>query len=93
MFRAFSTRRGHSRYEKLGNEPAARPLEGAKLKRTKSLPDRALGSSSDPAPEVASPAVAQEKPPKKVNKSHPLFGLFDARRKKKTTARPELARS
>ncbi|KAL3723808.1 hypothetical protein ACJRO7_035909 [Eucalyptus globulus] len=92
MFRAFSTRKGHGRYEKLGNESAAPPVEAAELKRTTSLPAGRFGSSSGPTPQVAFPADPQGKPPKKVNKSHPLFGLFDARRKKKTTARPDLAR-
>ncbi|XP_056170022.1 uncharacterized protein LOC115668894 [Syzygium oleosum] len=94
MFRAFSTRRGRGRYEKLGNEqlPAIPPLEAGKLKRTASLPAGVLGSPVNPTQEVTVPAVPQGKPPKKVNKSHPLFSLFDSRRKKKITARPELAR-
>lgn len=92
MFRAFSTRRGHGRYEKLGHEPAVPPLEAEKLKRTTSLPAGVFGSSSNPTPEVTFLADPPGKPPKKANKSHPLFSLFDGRRKKKATARPELAR-
>ncbi|XP_030523976.1 uncharacterized protein LOC115736411 [Rhodamnia argentea] len=93
MFRAFSTRRGRGRYEKLGREPAAPPSEAGKLKRTASLPAGALGSSSNPVPEVVFPANPQGKPTRKVSNSHPLFSLFDgSRRRKKATARPELAR-
>ncbi|KAI3415103.1 uncharacterized protein J3R85_015408 [Psidium guajava] len=93
MFRAFSTQRGRGRYEKLGREPAVPPSEAGKLKRTAGWPAGSFGSSSNPAPEVSFPAYPQGKLPRKVNKSHPLFSLFDgSRRRKKVTARPELAR-
>ena len=51
-----------------------------------------FGSSSKLTPEVTFPNNSQVKPTKKVSKSHPIFSLFNARRKKKTTARPEFAR-
>ncbi|GMY11467.1 Sodium/potassium-transporting ATPase subunit alpha-1 like [Fagus crenata] len=91
MFRALSTRRSHRRYEQLGDDPAAGLLE-AKLKRVTSLPAKMFGSSSKLTPEVTFPNNSQVKPTKKVSKSHPIFSLFNARRKKKTTARPEFAR-
>ncbi|KAI4381723.1 hypothetical protein MLD38_007771 [Melastoma candidum] len=97
MFRALSKRRGHQRYEKLGEEPAIALLERQPPTPT-ALPDAQtpnLSSSTSPAAVEdlslsGSPLPA--KLAKKASKSHPLFGLFDGRRKKNTTARPELVR-
>lgn len=87
MFRALSTRRSHQRYEKLGDEPAVGALE-----RSTSFPARVFGSSTKSTPEFTFPDKSQVKPTNKVTKSHPLFSLFNGRRKKKTTAKPEFAR-
>jgi hypothetical protein len=91
MFRALSTRRSHRRYEKLADEPAVGTLE-VKLKRSTSLPARVFGSLTKSTLELAFPDSSQVKHTNKVTKSHPLFSLFNARRKKKTTAKPEFAR-
>jgi hypothetical protein len=85
MFRALSTRRSHRRYEKLADEPAVGTLEV-------SLPARVFGSLTKSTLELAFPDSSQVKHTNKVTKSHPLFSLFNARRKKKTTAKPEFAR-
>ncbi|GAV87752.1 hypothetical protein CFOL_v3_31178 [Cephalotus follicularis] len=92
MLRALSVRRSCHSYERVADEPSIGLLEG-KLKRNKSVPAWRYGSSIKLAPESTVPAGnSQVKPAMKVNKSHPLFSLFDRRRKKKTTARPEFAR-
>ncbi|XVF62065.1 hypothetical protein PTKIN_Ptkin08bG0187000 [Pterospermum kingtungense] len=78
----------------------------AQLKRARSVPARVFGLSRKFAPElVLSENSDQVKKPsssttatttnkKATGKSttHPLFSLFDGRRKKKTTAKPEFAR-
>lgn len=87
MLRALSVRRDPHRYEKLGEEPAVCLLEG-ELKRAKSVPAKVFGSPKA----KAFPDNAPAKPTKKTSKTHPLFTLFDTRRKKKTTARPEFTR-
>ncbi|XWS45452.1 hypothetical protein CRYUN_Cryun15aG0137700 [Craigia yunnanensis] len=67
------------------------------LKRTRSVPARVFGLSRKFNQELSLPEKSQVKSSssnKKVTKStHPLFSLFDARRKKKTTAKPEFARA
>ncbi|KAA3461149.1 Retrovirus-related Pol polyprotein from transposon TNT 1-94 [Gossypium australe] len=74
----------------------------AQLKRARSVPARVFGLSRKfNGPELGLPEKCQEKSStttnsnKKGSKSktiHPLFSLFDGRRKKKTTAKPEFAR-
>lgn len=77
----------------------------AQLKRARSVPARVFGLSRKFTPEIISPQLpekSQVKKPtsssstsnKKVNSktTHPLFSLFDGRRKRKTTAKPEFAR-
>ncbi|OWM74633.1 hypothetical protein CDL15_Pgr005213 [Punica granatum] len=99
MFRALSTR-SHQRYEKLGEEPAIRLLDDqVKLQRSTTLPAGVLGTPLPRkfSPETVVPPSSQVKPSpakKESTKSHPLFSLFDRRRKSKktTTARPEFAR-
>ncbi|KAK6288080.1 hypothetical protein POUND7_014259 [Theobroma cacao] len=106
MLRAFSTRRSRGGYERLlevdveVDEPVTSTghLE-AQLKRARSVPARVFGLSRRFTPALALPENYQVKSKsssssstKKVTKSHPLFSLFDARRKKKTTAKPEFAR-
>ncbi|KAE8695893.1 putative Dihydroflavonol-4-reductase [Hibiscus syriacus] len=74
----------------------------AQLKRARSVPARVFGLSRKfNGPELGLPEKSQLKSStttdtnKKGAKSksvHPLFSLFDARRKKKTTAKPEFSR-
>ncbi|XP_055961557.1 uncharacterized protein LOC130015440 [Mercurialis annua] len=82
-------RRGHQRL--VADECAAISLLDGNLKRSKTLPARSFDLSA----KLASPHHIKVKPaPKKLSKiaAHPLFALFDTRRKNKTTAKPELAR-
>ncbi|XP_022775330.1 uncharacterized protein LOC111317194 [Durio zibethinus] len=104
MLRAFSTRRSHGGYERLLEAEVDEPVSSvsrfeAQLKRARSVPARVFGLSRKFTPESTMPENSQVKKSssstsnKKVTKSpHPLFSLFDARRKKKTTAKPEYAR-
>ncbi|XVE82589.1 hypothetical protein DITRI_Ditri16bG0017600 [Diplodiscus trichospermus] len=103
MLRAFSTRRTRhgSGYERL-LEPEVHDNVGhyeAQLKRARSVPAHVFGLSRKFTQELALPEKSKAKTSssssnKKVTKSatHPLFSLFDGRRKKKTTAKPEFVR-
>ncbi|XP_022740725.1 uncharacterized protein LOC111292552 [Durio zibethinus] len=105
MLRAFSTRSRRG-YERLLEVEVDKPVSSigqwkTQLKRARSVPARVFGlSRSKFSPELALLERSQVKKPstsssnKKVTKSttHPLFSIFDARRKKKTTAKPEFAR-
>ncbi|CAL5387965.1 unnamed protein product [Camellia sinensis] len=98
MFRALSTRGGGGGgggggYERLVDVSSGGLLE-AKLNRVTSLPAKLFGSSSTKlTPEFNFPANFPAKQAKKVSKIHPWFGLFDRRRRrKKATAKPEVAR-
>ncbi|KAG6767911.1 hypothetical protein POTOM_026801 [Populus tomentosa] len=95
MLRALSTCRNHGGYERLVEEPVNISLLDGKLKRAKSVPASVFGSSKSRklGPELALQNISPAKPSsRKVSKSHPLFSLFNNRRKKKPTARPEFAR-
>lgn len=85
MFRALSTRRIRRGYEQLGDEASSTVALVPKLSRAKSLPAKILSSSkkisTDPSEQV-----------KKASKVHPFFSLFERRRKKKATAKPEFSR-
>ncbi|KAL1569487.1 hypothetical protein AAHA92_00961 [Salvia divinorum] len=76
MFRALSIRRRG--YEQLGegDEP--------KFNRTKSLPTKVMNSPK------RVPTAAQEA--NKASKVHPLFSIFETKRKKKATMKPEFSR-
>ncbi|KAH7859380.1 hypothetical protein Vadar_000331 [Vaccinium darrowii] len=93
MFRSFSTKRSDE-YERLDDESSVHLLK-AKLDRARSLPAKVLfGSSTKSTPEWNFPANAPAKQAKKVNKAvHPLFGMFDARRRKKKTCDGNSTRS
>ncbi|KAI8032574.1 hypothetical protein LOK49_LG01G02980 [Camellia lanceoleosa] len=96
MFRALSTRGGcggGGGYERLVDGSSSGLLE-AKLNRVTSLPAKLFGSSSTKlTSEFNFPAIFPAKQAKKVSKIHPWFGLFDRRRRrKKATAKPEVAR-
>ncbi|KAJ9172761.1 hypothetical protein P3X46_015971 [Hevea brasiliensis] len=104
MLRAFSTRRSRrGGYERLVADESAIAAsdELGTLKRSKTLPaSPALRSSTAKfSSESGFPNDSQshQHPVKssarnKANKSHPLLSLFDARRKRKTTAKPEFTR-
>ncbi|XP_050226354.2 uncharacterized protein LOC126676237 [Mercurialis annua] len=95
MLRALSTRKGRRGYDRLvADESTALSLLDGNLKRSKTLPAK-LPRSFDLSAKLPLPHDIKVKPaPKKLSKiaTHPLFALFDTRRKKKTTAKPELAR-
>ncbi|KAK3224157.1 hypothetical protein Dsin_011182 [Dipteronia sinensis] len=103
MLRALSTRRGSHGYERLVDDPSIGLLEG-KLKRATSVPaSRIFGSSKKLIPIRSTPEfiikdnsqavkTTTTNTAKKANKIHPFFSLFDGRRKKKTTSKPEFAR-
>ncbi|XP_059624672.1 uncharacterized protein LOC132267536 [Cornus florida] len=90
MFRALSTQksRGGGEYEQLADEPLIGVLQ-AKLRRSATLPAKLFGSSSK---RLAAESNAPVKQAKKASKIHPFFSLFETRRKKKATAKPEFAR-
>lgn len=85
MFRALSTRRRG--YEQLGDEEASSAALVPKLSRTKSSP-AAAGKGCSKKMQVAT--AAQQV--KKASKVHPFFSLFETKRKKKPTSRPEFSR-
>ncbi|MED6145919.1 hypothetical protein PIB30_029518 [Stylosanthes scabra] len=89
MFRSFSTRRGPSKYEKLEKDGAAIGISNEELKRSTSLPS-SRGFNSTTFGDIN----LQRNPTKKASSTtHPLFGFFDLRRKKKKTiATPEFVR-
>lgn len=104
MFRAFSVRRGG--YERLVDEPSVGFLE-VKLSRSATLPAKVFGSRNKLAPQgnvvpgsaekqakkaAKIPEKSKEKQVKKASKIHPVFGIFEKRRGKKATAKPEFAR-
>ncbi|KAJ1420766.1 hypothetical protein SESBI_14175 [Sesbania bispinosa] len=97
MFRSMSTRRGPGRYERLGKESSTSALLNEGFKRSTSLPSRASNSSKKMAlGSTFGDIHLQRNPTKKANNSnkssHPILSFLDFRRKKKTTARPEIAR-
>ncbi|KAI3450971.1 hypothetical protein Pfo_007636 [Paulownia fortunei] len=90
MFRALSTRRSRRGYEQLGDEASTAALV-PKLSRAKSLPAKILSCSK----KITTPAPAANTPSeqvKKASKVHPFFSLFETKRKKKATAKPEFSR-
>ncbi|OIT31822.1 PREDICTED: uncharacterized protein LOC109208179 [Nicotiana attenuata] len=94
MFRAMSTRRGYKGYEELikEEEPSA-PLVVPKLIRNRSVPVAKIFSPSKKMSEQNFPATPQvNKEAKKASKIHPIFSLFETKKKKKATARPEFSR-
>lgn len=93
MFRSTSTRRGSAKYEKLEKESAVNGISNEELKRSTSLPSRAQGSPLGDINLQRNPTKkASDKNNQKEKKTHPLFSFFDLRRKKKITAKPEIAR-
>ncbi|CAN4080096.1 unnamed protein product [Withania somnifera] len=102
MFRAMSTRRDYRGYGVLIKEeeeeykPCA-PVLGKpnKLSRNRTVPAAAKffsSSSKKVTSEDNFRANAQSKEAKRVSKIHPIFSLFETKRKKKATARPEYSR-
>lgn len=94
MLRSLTTRKSPLAYEQLIDEV---PLFEPKLSRTTSVPSAKNGVFSSPSKKVmmseSSETKSQAKKAEKVSKIHPIFSLFDGRRKsKKVTARPEFSR-
>ncbi|KAG4175392.1 hypothetical protein ERO13_A11G183100v2 [Gossypium hirsutum] len=100
MLRAFSTRRSRLGYERLLE--VDRNLFEAQLKRARSVPARVFGlprkftSEISALPENHRVESSSSTNKKLTSKSksiiHPLFSLFDVRRKKKPTAKPKFGR-
>ncbi|KAK2965904.1 hypothetical protein RJ640_011151 [Escallonia rubra] len=91
MFRALSTRRSRRGYDRLADESSIDLLE-EKLRRATSLPAKFFGASKEVGAEQKFVANSAVKQAKKASKIHPIFSLFDRRRRKKATAKPEFAR-
>ncbi|KAL2532500.1 hypothetical protein Adt_05851 [Abeliophyllum distichum] len=92
MFRALSTRRrSHSGYDQLTADEASNSILLPKLSRAKSLPAKILSSSKKLVPSRAEPTTPT-KQVKKASKVHPFFSLFERRKRKKATAKPEFSR-
>lgn len=102
MLRAFSTRR--SGYDRLVDESSIGLVE-VKLSRSATLPVKLFGSRRKAAAEGNLPPVSEQKPStakvpensgekqvKKASKILPIFSIFEKRRRKKATAKPEFAR-
>ncbi|XP_019172908.1 PREDICTED: uncharacterized protein LOC109168348 isoform X2 [Ipomoea nil] len=94
MLRSLTTRKSPLAYEQLTDEA---PLFEPKLSRTTSVPSAKNGgvftSSSSKKVTMSSETKSQAKKAEKASKIHPIFSLFDGRRKsKKVTARPEFSR-
>ncbi|KAK8270554.1 hypothetical protein V6Z12_D11G204900 [Gossypium hirsutum] len=100
--RAFSTRRSHLGYERLlevDEDVTSTGQFEAQLKRARSVPARVFGLSRKFTSEIlALPENHRVESSSSTNKKvtsksksiiHPLFSLFDVRRKKKPTAKPE----
>uniref|UniRef100_A0A3Q7F7G6 Uncharacterized protein n=2 Tax=Solanum lycopersicum TaxID=4081 RepID=A0A3Q7F7G6_SOLLC len=102
MLRAMSTRRDYRGYGVLNkgeeDEEACAPILGnPKLSRNRTVPASAAAkffrsSSKKVTSEDNFRASAQLKEAKKASKIHPIFSLFETKRKKKATARPEFSR-
>ncbi|CAN4080100.1 unnamed protein product [Withania somnifera] len=97
MFRAMSTRRDYRGYEELikEEEPYEPMLGKPKLNRNRTVPAAAKFFSSSSKKVVSEEnfrANAQLKEAKKASKIHPIFSLFETKKKKKATARPEFSR-
>ncbi|XP_015065265.1 uncharacterized protein LOC107010492 [Solanum pennellii] len=93
MFRALSTRRDYRGYDELIKEEApSTPLVDPKLNRNRSV-SAAYKFFSSSRKEQNSPMSPQvNKEAKKASKIHPIFSLFETKKKKKATARPEFSR-
>lgn len=92
-----STRRDYRGYGVLvkEEEPCAPMLGKPKLDRNRTVPAAAKffsSSSKKVTSEDNFRANAQVKEVKKASKIHPIFGLFETKKKKKVTARPEFSR-
>ncbi|XP_016475586.1 uncharacterized protein LOC107797230 [Nicotiana tabacum] len=92
-----STRRDYRGYEELikEEEPSAPILGKPKLSRNGTVPAAAKffsSSSKKVTSEENFRATTQLKEAKKASKIHPIFSLFETKKKKKATARPEFSR-
>ncbi|GER49041.1 GDP dissociation inhibitor family protein / RabGTPase activator family protein [Striga asiatica] len=95
MFRAMSTRRSRNGYVPLREEAVGADLV-PKLSRTTSTQAKILTGCSKKIKCVnareKTPAEEEKEAIKKASKIHPLFGLFETRRKKKPTANPKFSK-
>nr|GMC59887.1 protein Shroom-like [Ipomoea batatas] len=88
MLRSLTTRKSPLAYEQLKDEA---PLFEPKLSRTASA--SVFSSSSSKKVTMSEETKSQAKKADKASKIHPIFSLFDGRRKsKKVTSRPEFSR-
>ncbi|KAM7516231.1 hypothetical protein LguiA_005814 [Lonicera macranthoides] len=90
MFRALTIRRSRKGYDRLADD-SSNFLE-AKLKSTTSLPTNLFSSSKKAIKEKRFADRSVEKEVKKASKIHPVFSIFEKRRRKRATAKPEFAR-
>ncbi|KAK1440583.1 hypothetical protein QVD17_06412 [Tagetes erecta] len=93
MFRSISTRKHHRGYEHLATTVNDASSD-AKLLRSTTLPANFFGDHPlKLVLEQKQPKVdVIDKQVKKVSKVHPFFSLFERKKKKKATAKPEFAR-
>ncbi|KAJ9147060.1 hypothetical protein P3X46_029263 [Hevea brasiliensis] len=97
MLRAFSTRRSRrGSYERLlADDSAIDASELGTLERSKTLPAAPVLRSSVtkiPSPNDSQSHQVMKPAARRASKTHPLLSLFDARRKRKTAAKPEFTR-
>lgn len=103
MLRSMTTRRSPFAYEQLTDETPLIEIDHPKLVRTKTVPAGKHVFSSPSSKKVSSElhnnfpaapaAKSQAKQVHRASKVHPLFSLFDGRKKsRKVTARPEFSR-
>ncbi|XP_019182497.1 PREDICTED: uncharacterized protein LOC109177565 [Ipomoea nil] len=105
MFKSLTKRKSPYSYKQLADDVAVVAVDHdggePKLSRTRSWPPPAAaakgGSSAKKKVMTTSelhnfPAKSQAKQMRKVSKILPIFSVFDSRKKKKATARPEFSR-
>ncbi|KAM3363103.1 hypothetical protein P3S68_017957 [Capsicum galapagoense] len=97
MFRAMSTRRDYRGYHELIKEEAPSApliaLDQPKLSKSRTVPAAANFFISSSSKKVTSEDNFQANTQlKEASKIHPIFSLFETKRKKKATARPEFSR-
>ncbi|XP_022842119.1 uncharacterized protein LOC111365839 [Olea europaea var. sylvestris] len=93
MFRALSTRRrSHKGYDQLTDaDKHSNTALLPKLSRARSLPAKFLSSTKN-LNLVPRPSTNPTEQVKKASKVHPFFSLFESRKRKKATAKPEFSR-
>nr|GMC99096.1 uncharacterized protein LOC109177565 [Ipomoea batatas]GMD00847.1 uncharacterized protein LOC109177565 [Ipomoea batatas] len=98
MFRSLTKRKSPYKYKQLADDVALVAVDHGggepKLSRTRSWPPpSAKKKVMSTTSELHNfPAKSQAKQVRKVSKILPIFSVFDGRKKKKATARPEFSR-